>query len=91
MLRATGKSKLSSEQVLFLISCLRGMSVLPVRGMSLRNVTSLGPKIRPILVLNPGTRNVSPIWQTLSNDGPLHLKLVAVGAWPYFNFVSFMT
>ena len=28
-------------------------------------------------------------WQTLSNSGPLRLKLVAVGVGPYFNFVSF--
>ena len=28
-------------------------------------------------------------WQTLSNGGPLHLELVAVGAGSYFNFVSF--
>ena len=30
-------------------------------------------------------------WQTLSNGGPLRLELVAVGAGPYFNFVSFMS
>ena len=45
---------------------------------------SLNPKKK--FILNPETRVQS--WQTMSYGGPLRLELVAVGAGPYFNFVS---